>query len=220
MGLLRSFRPRRAVSDLRFRYRTHEFEGLDIHVRTLRDTQEYCSDDDAEALGISSAQWPLFGVVWDAGLSLATMMVEEDIEGRRILEVGCGIGLASLVLNEREADITATEQHPRAEGFLEHNTSINGGRSIPFTRTGWVDDEDGMGRFDLIIGSDLLYGRDHAEALSAFILRHALPSCEVLLIDGGRGHVPRFQAALESGGFTCTSREATTGKGRALRFLR
>ena len=37
---------------------------------------------------------------------------------KRILEVGCGIGLSSLILNRLNADITATDYHPEAEKFL------------------------------------------------------------------------------------------------------
>jgi predicted nicotinamide N-methyase len=99
----------------RVRYQTLEFEDVDIHVRALRDNQEYSDDDgEAEKLGISSAQWSLFGVLWASGEALARHLFDYNIEGLRILEVGCGLGLASLVLNHRHADITATDYHPEA----------------------------------------------------------------------------------------------------------
>ena len=72
-------------------------------------------------------------------------------------EVGCGIGLASLVLNRHDADITATEYHPNAEAFLEENTRLNNGRKIPFVRTGWGVELTELGEFDQINGSDLVY---------------------------------------------------------------
>ena len=98
------------MSNVRVRYRTIEFGDTDIHVRTLRDRQQFSDDEGhAEKLGISSATWPLFGVVWDSSQVLAHMMFEHDIDGKRILEVGCGIALTSLVLNHRHADITATD---------------------------------------------------------------------------------------------------------------
>ncbi len=53
-------------------------------------------------------------------------MCEFPIAGKRILEVGCGIGLCSLVLQQRGADITASDYHPVAEKFLRHNTDLNG----------------------------------------------------------------------------------------------
>ena len=59
-------------------------------------------------------------------------MFEYQVEGLKILEVGCGIGLASLVLNHRLANITATDYHPEAGGFLNANALLNGDRVIPF----------------------------------------------------------------------------------------
>ena len=56
------------MSSLRVRYQTIEFGDNDIHVRTLRDRQQFSDSgsDEAEKLGVSPASWPLFGVVWDS----------------------------------------------------------------------------------------------------------------------------------------------------------
>jgi predicted nicotinamide N-methyase len=181
------------MSSLRIRYQTIEFGDVDIHIRTLRDRQQYLDVDGvAGNLGISSATWPLFGVVWASGEVLAHLMFGYEVEGIRILEVGCGIALASLVLNHRLADITATDYHPEVEHFLVENVQLNKGKAIPFVRTGWGDADSSLGEFDLVIGSDLLYERGHVELLAGFIDRHARPHCEVILVDPGRGHHARF----------------------------
>lgn len=125
---------------LRIRYQTIEFDQVDIHVRTLRDKQQYLDRDNAaQKLNISSASWPLFGVVWASSRILAELLCDYDIGGKRILEVGCGIGLSSLLLNQRQANITATDHHPEAEHFLSENVKLNQGRAIPFVRTGWAE---------------------------------------------------------------------------------
>ena len=60
------------MKPLRVRYQTLEFAHTDIHLRTLRDNQEYADVDGiALELGISSATWPLFGIVWASGTVLA-----------------------------------------------------------------------------------------------------------------------------------------------------
>jgi predicted nicotinamide N-methyase len=191
------------MSALRVRYQTIEFGDVDIHVRTLRDKQEYLDADDvAKDLGISSATWALFGVVWDSSEVLAHFMVDYEIAGKRILEVGCGIALTSLMLNQRHADITATDYHPEAGCFLEENVELNHGRDIPFIRTGWGDKGSGLGEFDLIIGSDLLYQGDHVDLLSAFIDQHARAHCQVILVDPGRGYHGRFSKKMVTLGYT------------------
>lgn len=216
------------VSLPRIRYQTVEFGDVDIHVRTLRDHMQYLDVDGvAEDLGISSASWPIFGIIWDSGRILARHMERFEIAGKRILEVGCGIGLASLVLNHRLADITATDYHPEAEAFLEENVLLNKGKKIPFFRTGWEDERGDLGRFDLIIGSDLLYERGHAGLLSRFIDEHANPHCQVVLVDPGRGNQGRFtkhMAELGYAGSRYTQENPACDdlsfKGRILTYLR
>ncbi|MDF1821210.1 MAG: methyltransferase domain-containing protein [Alcanivoracaceae bacterium] len=217
------------MASFRVRFQTLEFGDTDIHVRTLRDNQQFADDEGAaEALGISSASWPLFGIIWPAGRVLAHLMHDFDIAGKRILEVGCGIGLASLVLNARQADITATDYHPEAGEFLRQNTRLNNGADIPFVRTGWADEATDLGLFDVIIGSDLLYEREQVAMLSAFVDQHAAPQCEVILIDPGRGHHAPFSKAMTERGYQHTqSRPVDTElyldkafKGQVLRYQR
>ncbi len=197
------------IDELRVRYQTLEFGDVDIHVRTLRNVQEFSDVDGVAArLGIGSATWPLFGVVWTSSEILAGLMVDYEIEGRRILELGCGIGLATLVLNHREADITATDHHPMAGPFLRHNVALNEGRAVPFVRTGWADEGTDLGAFDLIVASDVLYEADHVQLVAEFIDRHAKPKCAVVIVDPGRRQHARFSKAMVARGYRHTQRRA------------
>ena len=191
------------MSSLRVRYQTLEFDDVDIHVRTLRDKQQYLDVDGiAEKLGIPDGIWSLFGVLWPSGEVLAHLMSSYEIEGKKILEVGCGIGLSSLVLNHRLADITATDHHPEAGAFLLKNVALNSGKKIPFTRTGWGDINSGLGLFDLVIGSDLLYENGQVELLAGFINAHVKPHCEVILVDPGRSYHGRFSKKMVTLGYS------------------
>jgi len=195
----------------------------------LRDRQQYSDElGEAELIGISSANWPIAGMVWPSEEVLAQLMTEYDTGGMRILEVGCGIGLASLVLNERQANITATDIHPSSGDNLQHNTQLNNGRHIPFLRTAWEDTPDRhFGSFDLIIGSDLLYERLHAKLLAMFVQQTAKPKCEVLLVDANRGHRPKFSFKMQELGFDCVQlgsilplTDPEKYKGKIFRFRR
>src|SRR5690606_23893040 len=166
------------------------------------DLQQFADPDNhAQLLGISSAQWSLFGHVWPAGRLLAEAMAIHDIAGKRILELGCGLGLASLVLRRRGADVVASDYHPLAETFLAYNAAFNGLPAVPYRTLRWDTPNDRLGRFDLIIGSDILYERDHAARVSALLPRHAQPVCEVLITDPGRGNSAPFTRALAAQGF-------------------
>ena len=188
---------------IRLRYQTVEFGEIDIHIRTLRDNQQYEDKNQAaEKLGISSAAWPLFGILWPSSLELAKYISSLDIANKRILEVGCGIGLSSLLLNHMHADITATDIHPCAQEFLGVNTVLNNDRVIPFERLDWNSANSTLGRFDLIIGSDLLYESNHPVLLSNFIDNHANKSCEVIIIDPGRGQQGKFIKIMLTMGYS------------------
>lgn len=216
------------MTSLRYQYQTIEFGKSDIHLRTLRNSQEYSDDEDiAEKLGISSANWSLFGIVWDSSKVLANYMFEYEFEDKKILEVGCGIALSSLMLNQRHADITATDYHPEAENFLLNNVMLNEGAKIPFIRTSWADADSGLGKFDVIIGSDILYEADHIDLLSDFIHQHAQPECEVIIVDPGRGQHARFSKKMVILGYSHSQDKAKNVdyltkpfKGQILRYLR
>ena len=216
------------MSSIRISYQTIEFDNVDIHLRTLRDNQQFLDADGvAEKLGISSAQWPLFGVVWPSSMVLAHLMVDFDIAGKRILEVGCGMALTSLLLNHRQADITATDYHPESEDFLLQNVNLNKGKPIPFVRTGWADAPSNLGKYDLILGSDLLYETEHVDLLADFIDQHANPRCEVIIVDPGRGHHARFSKKMVRLGYShsqsrplITDYLAKQFKGQILRYDR
>ena len=190
------------MNSIRYRYRTIEFGNSDVHLCTLRDRQQFSDDNDTAAkLGISSANWPLFGVIWDSSKVLANFMFEYEIDEKRILEVGCGMALTSLMLNQRNADITTTDYHPEVEGFLLNNVTLNKGRKIPFVRTGWGDADSGLGKFDVVIGSDLLYESEHVDLLSEFIHQHTQPTCDIIIVDPGRGNHARFSKKMINLGY-------------------
>lgn len=216
------------MTKLRLCYQTIEFGSTDIHLCTLRNKQEFYDPQGiAKALGISSASWPIFGIVWPSSLVLAHHMINYDIGSKRVLEVGCGIALSSLLLNKQNVDITATDYHPEVESFLKRNTKLNGDKLIPFQRTGWADKDDTLGLFDLIIGSDLLYEDEHIELLSGFIREHSSPKCEVIIVDPGRGRKNKLAKKLLEIGYLAsfTKPESTDYlladfKGQILTFSR
>ncbi|QDH70296.1 class I SAM-dependent methyltransferase [Marilutibacter alkalisoli] len=179
--------------------------GEEYRLRALSDRQQFIDREGAaDRAGISSAQWSLFGQPWPAGCVLAEAMSSFDIAGKRILELGCGLALSSLVLQRRGADITASDYHPLASSFLEYNAALNGLPAIAFHDLPWATPDATLGHFDLIIGSDILYERGHAALLSALMLRHAHPAAELVIVDPGRGQSSRFVRAIRAQGYECS----------------
>jgi len=184
-------------------------------IRSLLDRQQYADPDgDAGRVGISSAAWPLFGLAWPSGAQLAARMAARPVRaGERILEIGCGLALASLVGHRRGADMTASDCHPLAGAFLRQNLLLNGLLPMKYRHGRWGSGAGVLGatasaadqwqsslrgecavagRYELIIGSDLLYERDERGSLAQFIALHATLDAEVWIVDPDRGNRPAF----------------------------
>lgn len=219
------------------RVAVHGVDDLDI--RSLLDRHQFADPlGEAEALGISSAAWPLFGLLWPSGRELAVQMAVRAIDpAERILEIGCGLALASLVSHRRGADITASDCHPLAEAFIDENLRRNQMAPMAYRHGPWdgaaspaghVQRAALSGRFDLLIGSDILYERDEAGVLSAFIGRHAEASACVLIVDPDRGNRTAFNRRMAAQGFElhesrldhAADAAGPSYKGRLLRYQR
>ena len=212
----------------RLSYQTVEFGKIDIHLCTLRNRQEFHDPVGvAESFGISSAQWPIFGVVWPSSKVLAHYISDYNTGSKRILEIGCGMALASLLLNKQHADITATDYHPEAGIFLARNALLNEDEPISYKQVAWGDTEDDLGLFDLIIGSDLLYEEQHIALLANFIEDHSNQACEVVIVDPGRGRKNKLSARMIEFGYSSTEEKPSHTdylseefKGRILKYFR
>lgn len=181
----------------------------DYNIRALSDRQQFADPHQhAARIGISSSLWCLFGQVWPSGRVLAQAMCSFDVSGKRILELGCGLGLSSLVLQRRCADITASDHHPLAESFLQHNATQNLLPHVRYCDLRWEVPDDELGRFDLIIGSDILYEQGHAALLADMLVRHAKPAAEILITDPGRGNSAAFTRALLAQGYSVSEQRS------------
>ncbi|MBP6419408.1 MAG: SAM-dependent methyltransferase [Giesbergeria sp.] len=184
--------------------------GVDnLHIRSLLDRQQYSDPlGAAERLGISSASWPLFGLLWPSGAHMAARLAQRPVTpGERILEIGCGLALASLVGHRRGADVTASDCHPLAAAFLRENLRLNALAPMKYRHGQWgaaVADSDSQavqGLFDLVLGSDLLYERDADGALARFIALHSAPAAQVWMVDPDRGNRNAFTRCMAQHGF-------------------
>lgn len=216
--------------------------GEDLFIRSLLDRRQYYDPTGAaERLGICSASWPLFGLLWPSSIHMARRLLQRPVcADERILEIGCGLALPTLVGRRRGARITASDRHPLTRVFLEANARLNDVPAIKYRHGQWgllrdvcVNDTGAellSARYDLIVGSDLLYDRDAPGQLADFIDDHAAAEAEVWIIDPERGHRPAFTRRMAEYGFDLVEQqriETDAGeagdepyKGRLLRYER
>lgn len=146
--------------------------------------------------------WPLFGQIWPMSKILARVMIREQFGKKRILEIGCGIGLPSLVVKQLGGNITASDYHPLAQSFLIENTALNLLAPIRFRAGNWNTPNLNLGKFDLIIGSDILYEYQHIGLISSFVDHHASSRVNIVIVDPGRGSHRAFAREMKRLGYT------------------
>jgi predicted nicotinamide N-methyase len=133
---------------------------------------------------------PYWAELWPSGLALARRVAGLDLEGRTVLELGCGLGLPALAAALRGAQVLATDWADEAIELLQKNAERNG-VFLRAARVRWSEPEPLLraAPWDLVLGADLLYEARNAEQLAAL-----LPELggEILLAEPGRPHAKEF----------------------------
>jgi predicted nicotinamide N-methyase len=137
---------------------------------------------------------PYWAELWPSALALAAVVVALDLDGLRVVELGCGLGVPSLAAVLAGARVLATDWSEDAVAFARTNAERNG-IELETAIVSWADPEPLLDRapFDLALASDVLYERRNAEQLVELLPRLA---AETLLADPGRPHAGNLLDAL------------------------
>lgn len=158
---------------------------------------------------------PYWAEIWPSAIALARHLSEENLSGRKVLELGCGVGLPSTVALDRGAEVTATDHYEIALDFARHNAKVNTGRDLKTGHLDWHSSAtEDLGRFDLILAADVLYERRNVSALVTLIPDLLAPEGEVLISDPRRRDTPHFVENMDANGFGCTTRSAIVRQGK------
>ena len=127
---------------------------------------------------------PYGSVLWRSGVALARELEGAGLAGRRVVELGCGLGLPSLVAARAGADVLATDADEEALELLERNARENV-LSLETARIEWRVPEElvARGPFDLVLAADVLYEPQNVTPLLSLLARLG---GEVWLADPGR----------------------------------
>src|SRR6059058_2160192 len=87
-------------------------------------------DDAAELPDDGPVEWaplvPYWSVLWRSGVALARELARSRLDGIRVVELGCGLGVPSLVAARAGADVLATDESAEALELTERNARENG----------------------------------------------------------------------------------------------
>jgi len=113
---------------------------------------------------------PYWSVLWRSGLALACELDGIQLRGRRIVELGCGLGLPSIAAARAGADVLATDACPDALELVAHNADSNHVR-VETATLDWSNPGElaAQGRFDLVLAADVLYERGSVAPLLSLL---------------------------------------------------
>ncbi len=134
---------------------------------------------------------PYWAELWPAALALAAVL-PPTLAGVRVVELGCGLGVPSLVAAARGAEVVATDWAADAIELLGQNAARNG-LALRAEARDWR--EAWSERFDLALAADVFYEQRNVEPVLAR-LRELAP--EALVGLAGRPYEQPFLRAVET----------------------
>jgi len=179
-----------------------------VHVGQRRITLVVAKDIEAlvdrEALlrQDSPVEPPYWAHLWSGAVELARY-----IDGgvscaeRRVLDLGCGLGLVGIVASLLGGEVTFLDRDPDALVYAERAAARNGCRGVRFRQADFTCDDLGS-TFDLVLGAEILYDPASWTGLTTFIAKHLAPAGHAILADAHRTSTEGFYVALGELGYT------------------
>lgn len=164
---------------------------------------------------------PYWAELWPSAVALARYLSRRDLSGKRAVELGCGVGLPTVVALHRGAQVLATDHNGAALDFVIHNARVNLDREPETVLLDWFSPRlEGLGTFDLVFAADVLYERRNGPVLADLVPRLLAPGGEALFADPRRHPAPSFLEAMEAQGFWVSTEDSTVEQGgREVRVL-
>ena len=173
-----------------------------------------CDDPDAddERLPYWTELWPstvdderlpYWTELWPSTVALCDWLQErrEEIAGRPCLDMGCGLGLASIVARWLGARVLGMDYEADALHFARRNADANNVPQPGWAVMDWRQPALRPGSIERIWGGDIMYEKRFVAPVMRF-LEHALsPDGVAWVAEPGRSVYDAFLQALHGGGW-------------------
>jgi 2-polyprenyl-3-methyl-5-hydroxy-6-metoxy-1,4-benzoquinol methylase len=163
---------------------------------------------------------PFWAASWRAAEGLDKYLGSLGSIGQsRVLELGGGSGRAGISAGLRGAQVVITDAVPTALLVCRFNARQVDNR-VTIRRLDWRDRHSHLGRFPVIIGSDIVYDPKLFPVLEPCLRRHIEPGGSVYLSEPHRHTGDRFEPWIQAAGWLCESEQVDLGDGeRAIRIF-
>jgi predicted nicotinamide N-methyase len=173
-----------------------------------------------------SLHLPYWAELWESSIGLGQFLVDHWRElspgaaaSIRVLDLGCGMGLAGMVAAALGAHVLFADLEPDALLFAQLNT-LAYARRVRTRRLNWRNDSLGE-TFDVILGADVVYERAQWDALEPFWRAHLEPNGVVLLGEPGRQTGAMFVEWIRERAWSMELvQQPLTDRGKVIRVMR
>ena len=171
---------------------------------------------DRDAVLRGDVEPPYWAYLWSGARVLADYVARWlDVRKRRVLEIGCGLGLPAITAAAGGADVTAVDVDATALAFVDASAAANATPCA--TLTADFHELPAGRRFDVVLAAEVAYDRGRFADLAAVFDRQLAPGGVGLLADGYRTDTRGVYAALAAHGFQTAAVDVTvTEEGRRM----
>lgn len=160
---------------------------------------------------------PYWAEIWPSGIALAAAIAldPDRLTGRRVLELGCGLGITAAIALTAAAHLTVTDYAPESLALTRVTTLRNAGREPEsLLQVNWRTDAirhlGARSPFDIVLAADVLYERRDIEPLVDAMEVLVAPDGALWLAEPERDPARVFLDEMRSRGW---SAEATAWEG-------
>ncbi len=142
---------------------------------------------------------PYWTDLWPAAIALSEYIVENSglIEHKKVIEIGCGLGLPSIVAAGFAKELTMSDYLDDAILFAQRNAKLNELENISFQKLDWRSIAPGHQKYDIILASDIAYEKRFFEGLPQAIKSMMHYHSLAILSEPGRAFAIDFLEGLK-----------------------
>ncbi len=212
---------RAIYNDLRARYSLH-FETTKIKEHAIRLLTPSDLDEllEGKAPLDDVSTFPFWFRQWEAGIVLAHTLVSHPVpQGRRLLEVGAGLGLAGFAAAKAGFKVTLSDNEDLILNFQRVSATANGLSGIASIKLDLLDPPE-LGTFDVIAGAEILFKEEFVEPMLTVCHNCLEPGGSVYLAhDVGRRNLRLFLEQAEKHFAIGSKKQVMTRGGKTTEIL-
>ncbi len=169
--------------------RTMRIAERDVELLSPANADDLISEDDY----VLDERLPYWADLWPSAQILANEVALMRLAGLRVLELGCGLGVVAIGATFAGGDVTATDYYYDALEFAKVNVADATGKRIATRMVDWTEMPEDLGKFDVVLASDVLYEHRYAAMVAEAIARTLVKGGEAIVADPGRIALDEFR---------------------------